>query len=45
MYMPSQTARQLNTRAHANQNAQVQFVQTKNVCMLFMQSMMHMAAE
>ena len=28
--MPGQTARQLNTRARANQNAQVQFVQTKH---------------
>ena len=25
MYMPSQTAHQLNTRARANQNARVQF--------------------
>ena len=45
VYVPSQTACQLNTRAHANQNARVQFVQTKNACMLFMQSMMHTAAE
>ena len=45
MYMQSQTARQLNTRAHANQNARVQFVQTKNARALFMQSMMHLATE
>ena len=45
MYMPSQTARQLNTHARANQNAQVQFVQTKYAWALFMQAMMHTAAK
>ena len=45
MYMPSQTARQLNTRAHANQNARVQFVQPKYAHALFVQTMMHMAVE
>ena len=45
MYMPSQTARQLNTRACANQIARVQFVQSKNARELFVQSMMHTAAE
>ena len=45
MYMPSQIAFQLNTRACANQNAWVQFVQTKYARMLFMQNMMHAAAE
>ena len=45
MYMPSQTAHQLNTRARANQNARVQFMQTKYARVLFMQRMMHMAAE
>ena len=45
VYMPSQTACQLNTRARANQNARVQFMQTKNARVLFVQSMMHMAAE
>ena len=44
-YMPSQTARRLNTCARANQNARVQFVQTKNARALFVQSMMHTAAE
>ena len=43
--MPSQTARQLNASTRANQNAQVQFMQTKYARMLFMQNMMHMAAE
>ena len=43
--MPSQTACQLNTRAHANQNAQVQFVQTKYARTLFVQSIMYTAAE
>ena len=45
MYIPSQTARQLNTHARANQNARVQFVQTKYTRTLFVQSMMHTAAE
>ena len=34
-----------NTHAHANQNARVQFVQTKDGCMLFVQTMMHVAAD
>ena len=45
MYMPSQTVHQLNTRAGANQNAREQFVQTKYAHTLFVQSMMHTAAE
>ena len=45
VYMPSQTAHQLNTCAHANQNARVQFVQTKYAHALFVQSMMCTAAE
>ena len=45
VYMLSQTTRQLNASARANQNARVQFVQTKNACALFVQSMMHTAAE
>ena len=34
-----------NTRAQANQNARVQFVQTIGACVLFMQTMMHTAAD
>ena len=32
-------------RAYANQNAQVQFVQAKDARMLFVKTMMHMAAD
>ena len=42
--MPNQTTRQLNTHARANQNAQVQFMQTKDARVLFVQTMMHVAA-
>ena len=34
-----------NTRAHANQNARVQFVETKDTRVLFVQTMMHTAAD
>ena len=34
-----------NTHTRANQNAQVQFVQTKDARELFMQTMMYMAAD
>ena len=33
------------TCARANQNARVYFVQTKDACMLFVKTMMHMAAD
>ena len=33
------------TRAHANQNARVQFVQTKDAHALFVQTMMHVTAD
>ena len=41
--MPMKHAK--NTRAHVNQNARVQFVQTKDTRALFIQTMMHMAAD
>ena len=34
-----------NTRARANQNARVQFVETKDTRVLFVQTMMHTAAD
>ena len=50
IYMPSQSARhakwvEKNTRARANQNARVQFVETKDTRVLFVQTMMHTAAD
>ena len=44
-YLCTCPACQLNTRARANQNARVQLMQTKYVCVLFMQNMMHTTAK